>query len=55
MKFHKQLIGACLAACALAVSCAAVAAEPVAQEPAPAVFQQETNPQKVTLGLDSGV
>ena len=29
MKFHKQLIGACLAACALAVSCAAVAAEPV--------------------------
>ena len=55
MTFPKQLIVPCLAACALAVSCAAGAAEPVAQEPAPAAFQQETNPQKVTLGLDSGV
>ena len=54
MKFHKQLIGACLAACALAVSCAAVAAEPADQEPAPAAFQQEADGQKATLGLDKG-
>lgn len=54
MKFPKQLIVPCLAACALAVSCAAGAAEPVAQEPAPAAVQQETIPQKVTLGLDKG-
>ena len=54
MKFHKPLIGVCLAACALAVSCAAMAAEPAAQAPASAAFQQEAGGQRVTLGLNKG-